>query len=233
MDLTSHAQGHYLSAATLYALFMRPSGIPKDGDMEFTVEEVVTESVYNPGNGRNEELPVCYFEGVKPGLVLSRAVCQSMIEAMGASESNEWTGRRVLLYVAKCGRGDSKTGIRAKPSPNSHPAEAETARKASLPLGPDGERTILEKLLRYETPQGVVLKPQMFVEFVKANDRPMYEAIWGKSLDDWPRSTVAAMGLWITAIGARERASAPAPRPPARQDPGPPPSGPGASRGAP
>jgi hypothetical protein len=209
MDLTAHAEGNYLNATIFRRSILNPRGLSGDSPVELIVDDVIYEQVFNPKNNRKTDEPVCYFRDVAKGMILSRAVCDSMIEAMGSGETNDWRGRSVLIY---CAESNGKPCLRAKASAS----DAGVARsKVEAPLGPEGEQTLLRRLLTYRTRDGRPPTQGQFRAWLKTKDTALFERLDPLSLDSWPRLILERMAEWLRESGATKTSEpAPPPAPP-------------------
>jgi hypothetical protein len=67
-----------------------------DGEMTLTIDRVQEEKV---GQGENQETKfVLYFREVDKGLVLNLTNGESIAGITGSDDSDDWTGRKVVLY---------------------------------------------------------------------------------------------------------------------------------------
>jgi hypothetical protein len=72
------------------------SGEDLPRDTGATIHRVVLEELRNPKTHKPERKPVAYFVGKRKALILNRTNWMTLAGLYG-DESNEWTGRRVVL----------------------------------------------------------------------------------------------------------------------------------------
>lgn len=101
---------------------MFPSRFLKGADLgapvTVTIAGVKAEQMYKPGKGEITGW-VLYCEKASKGIVLSRALAMSISEALGADDTDQWTGRQIVLYPQKMRVGGRDlVAIRARAATN-------------------------------------------------------------------------------------------------------------------
>ena len=95
------------------------SGLDLNGKAAtLTVSRITRESMQTPGVGQVEKY-VIYFQETKRGVVLSRILAEQIAAALGTPETDQWTGKKVMLYPENISvAGSIRVVIRARaPSP--------------------------------------------------------------------------------------------------------------------
>jgi len=100
MDVNAAFPSKYLRAADL-----------GDAQPVVTISRVVVEAV-----GRDQEQkPVVYFDGKAKGVVLNKTNARAIAAVVGSSETDDWQGWQVQLYVATVEfSGESMEAIRIR-----------------------------------------------------------------------------------------------------------------------
>ena len=84
------------------------------------IAEVVRETARNPQTKQDDEVRVLYLVNRQRGIVLKKTNALSIAEALHNDETDEWAGKRVMMYITQAYRPD-KNGpgpvIRFKPAP--------------------------------------------------------------------------------------------------------------------
>jgi hypothetical protein len=102
----------------------------KNGRLTVEISEVVRESIVD---GEDDQ-PVVHFKGQPKGLVLNVTNWNMLEELSGSDESDDWTGLKIVLYVAKVDfQGRRVPAIRIEPAPSKSSAGNGGAR-AQKPL---------------------------------------------------------------------------------------------------
>lgn len=117
-------------------------------DVTVTISKVIGGELTAPG-GRKNKKPVLYFVGKEKGMVLNRTNGKT-IAAMYGVKTEDWIGKRVILYVSVTrnpdGSGDVDC-IRVRPTPPQGKATAPEQEPEQSPEPPpqqDGPPTITE-----------------------------------------------------------------------------------------
>lgn len=102
--------------ATVYDAF--PSkylkGANLTGPVTVTIERVVKESMFKPGEGRSDAW-FLYCVKASRGVVLSRPLALAIAEAVGEPDMDKWAGKQVVLYpLPMTVAGREVTAIRAR-----------------------------------------------------------------------------------------------------------------------
>jgi hypothetical protein len=128
MNIGAAFPGKYIKAAELGAA--RPV---------VTIDYVVIEAV----GGDDEQKPVVHFQGKSKGLVLNVTNANMITEICGTPETDNWKGKRILLYATKtefggkrvdCIRVDYPPTGAAAPAPPPPPADEWQADDSDVPF---------------------------------------------------------------------------------------------------
>jgi len=87
-----------------------------------TVRMITKEKMHNPETHKEEIKPVIYFERPVKGTVLGVEFSESVAQALGVWEAQEWIGKEIIIartVVRKDKRGDTE-GIRARAASTNH-----------------------------------------------------------------------------------------------------------------
>lgn len=101
---------------------MFPSRFLRGADLSapvtVTIARVVTERMYKPGAGEVDGY-VLYCEKASKGIVLSKGLALTIAQALGAEDTDQWTGRAVILFPQPMRVGGRDlVAIRAKAATN-------------------------------------------------------------------------------------------------------------------
>lgn len=72
-------------------------GCDLDGPKLVTIQRIATESVYRPKEGETSAF-VLYVQHGSKGIILSKALAESIAQAIGENETEVWPGRKFVLY---------------------------------------------------------------------------------------------------------------------------------------
>ena len=100
-----------------------------------TIDHVEEEEI-----GEDKELkPVTYFKTLRKGLVTNITNCEVIADIAGSTDTDDWPGTRVELYVdPSIGFGGKRTGgIRVRPIPKKKPQPVEEEFDDEIPFGDD------------------------------------------------------------------------------------------------
>lgn len=90
-------------------------GADLHGAVTVTIERVVKESMYKPGEGRSD-VWVMYCQKATRGVVLGRPLALAIAEAVGEPDMDKWPGHQVQLYPQPMTvAGRDVVAIRARP----------------------------------------------------------------------------------------------------------------------
>jgi hypothetical protein len=84
-----------------------------------TIAGVAAEKM-RPGPGQPEvEKFVIYFKETKKGVVLSRTLARQIAQAIGAEETDNWTGKKITIFPESMNvAGVARVAIRARAAAN-------------------------------------------------------------------------------------------------------------------
>ena len=68
------------------------------GPVTVTIDKVVTEQLYRPGEGKVDAF-VMYCQKASRGVVLNRILALQIAEAVGEPDTANWGGKQVVLYA--------------------------------------------------------------------------------------------------------------------------------------
>lgn len=93
--------------------YLKGSDLPPAGAV-VTIEAVIPEQIYTPGQGKVQKF-VLRCQGKTKGVVLSKGLAFQIADILGEKDSDNWTGRKIVLYpeVMSVG-GEQVTAIRAR-----------------------------------------------------------------------------------------------------------------------
>jgi len=88
------------------------SGDLKGRKITVTIAELKRE-LLKQRNGQQEAKPILYFKETSKGLVVNKTNLKTLQSVCGSRESNDWTGKKVVLYATPVTFGDEiRDGIR-------------------------------------------------------------------------------------------------------------------------
>ena len=70
------------------------------GPVDVTIERVVQEEMYSISERAERKKWVVYFRKARKGLVLNITNAQAIAEIAGSEASEDWIGKRIVLYPA-------------------------------------------------------------------------------------------------------------------------------------
>ena len=74
-------------------------------DKIVTIESVVIESVYNPGEHVAKDHPIVYFHNATKGMLLNKTNWNSIAELYG-DDTDGWIGKKVVLFAKEVSTPD-------------------------------------------------------------------------------------------------------------------------------
>lgn len=196
-----------------------PEHVPADGPI--AVEIRAFDSEETPARPAKNGLPampagwrhMVYFRGWDLPLRLNNAKIDALKVAGGSADTDDLIGQIVLLQtmpVMKFGQTEMDViilGVRAKPGTkalNQHQAFGPAA------IGPASSNKQLQAAKPKDTrPIGPISKvldaklklvkstPDMLLSWAKVNDQELYEAIHGKTMDDYPAWTLLNIKYYL------------------------------------
>jgi hypothetical protein len=93
-------------------------GAELQGPVTVTIQRIGQEEVYKPGKGK-ESCWILYAERASRGVVLSKSLAESIAQALGESDTDQWPGRQVTLYPQPMSvAGRDLVAIRAREATN-------------------------------------------------------------------------------------------------------------------
>jgi hypothetical protein len=97
---------------------MYPSKYLRGDDLSGPVTVVIagieTAEFYRPGEGKVRAF-VLKCEKASKGVILSRPLAEGIAQALGSDETNDWTGKQVVLYAQPMRvAGQERIAIRAR-----------------------------------------------------------------------------------------------------------------------
>lgn len=86
-----------------------------DADTTVEISNVVAGEVGGNKGEEKQKRPIVFFKGAKKGMVLNKTNGK-LIAGMYGSNTDDWTGRKITLYVAQCEAfGETVDAIRVRP----------------------------------------------------------------------------------------------------------------------
>lgn len=144
----------------------------------------------DPNTLKDVSNPVIWFDDETRGLICTPAITESLIPALGTSESDEWIGRRVGLRLQKV---QKKLAIRAyrvdQRAPEAHPQRS---------IGDARARKVVEKLRERGTNWSEFLAHMKSVSKpLRHGERNEYEQLTGIEIADAPEWALKRIAAWL------------------------------------
>ena len=123
------------------------------------IAEVVRETARNPQTKQDDEVRVLYLINRARGIVLKKTNALSIAEALHSDETDEWAGKRVMMFITQAYRPDKNGAgpvIRFRAAPaatkkqEAEELEAAAAIDADPVTGEVGDATTTEVMSREE-----------------------------------------------------------------------------------
>ena len=80
------------------------------GTVVLTIETVRDKEAFLPGRAKGEVKPHLFFRGITPGIVISGGKLKFLVRSLGGTDTDQWKGRQVALYVDKSIRDRKGSG---------------------------------------------------------------------------------------------------------------------------
>lgn len=80
----------------------------EEGDVAITIDRVNKREEVVGRGGRKDIKPVIYAKDAKKGVVCGITNCKSIERATGASDPDEWVGKRIILYGSTAQTNDGE-----------------------------------------------------------------------------------------------------------------------------
>jgi hypothetical protein len=90
-----------------------------------TIAKIAIEKMHPQPNAPEAEKWVIYFMETKKGIILSRTLANQIAEVLGSDETDEWLGKRIMIYPQPMTvAGRKVTAIRTRTALKGQPAES-------------------------------------------------------------------------------------------------------------
>jgi hypothetical protein len=89
-----------------------------------TITTIALEKMHPQPNAPEAEKWVIYFKEAKKGIILSRTLANQIAEVLGSDETDEWLGKRIMVYPQPMTvAGRKVTAIRARTALKGQPPD--------------------------------------------------------------------------------------------------------------
>lgn len=73
-------------------------GSDLSGPVIVQVQRVGMEKIYRPQEKGEVDVPILYVVGGSKGVILGKALAESVVQAIGENDTDAWPGRKFVLY---------------------------------------------------------------------------------------------------------------------------------------
>ncbi len=122
--------------ASFKSTYLKASDIPEGQFVPVTIDRIEEANMAQEGHPADNK-PVMYFVGKEKGMVLNKTNSEAVAAAFGY-ETDDWTGKRISLYITATNTPDGKPcmGLRISIPKNKPIKGAASAKPAPLPPQP-------------------------------------------------------------------------------------------------
>lgn len=190
MDLGRYG-ARYLNVEAFehWAMTKRTSNPRRDG-MTVEIVGVDLEEMWDPDSRKMVNNPVMYIEGADRGIVLTGALIETIRQALGTYESDDWIGHKIGIRIVTIQKKDCLRAFRVQPDAKQ--------RADSAPLGEKKARAVVARLRQLETSWDAFLA-HMAIKHppLPKGKKSRYDLLLGIEIADAPNWVIDEIKAWL------------------------------------